>query len=300
MPFFWMGGFGGGLITVFVAGATLITEAEPSPERTLRLLERERVTLFRGWPDQATALASHPAFATADLSSLEARQPRRRPPGRAARPAGHSAGPLRNDRDVRPLLRRPARPRPPAGEIRQPRAHIRRDRSRDRRHGERRAGRAGGRSARSSSGARISCGASAVAPAERPSPPMATTAPATRGGSTTTGTCTSPDVSTTCSKFTAPTCIRARSKRRSRRSPTCAARSSSTSGPMTRDASARPWSSTRTTPTRQPTSTPTRAVALSSFKVPARWAIIAADDVPRAATGKVDQDGLRRLIESAP
>ena len=39
--------------------------------------------------------------------------------------------------------------------------------------------------------------------------------------------------------------------------------------------------------------------ALSSFKVPARWAIIEADDVPRAATGKVDKDGLRRLIESA-
>src|SRR5438477_794418 len=30
MPFFWMGGFGGGLITVFVAGATLITETSPS------------------------------------------------------------------------------------------------------------------------------------------------------------------------------------------------------------------------------------------------------------------------------
>ena len=71
MPFFWMGGFGGGLMTVFVAGATLITEAEPKPEQTLRLLERERVTLFRGWPDQAAALASHPAFAHADLSSLK-------------------------------------------------------------------------------------------------------------------------------------------------------------------------------------------------------------------------------------
>lgn len=70
MPFFWMGGFGGGLVTVFVAGATLVTEAEPNPETTLRLLERERVTLFRGWPDQAAALASHPARATADLSSI--------------------------------------------------------------------------------------------------------------------------------------------------------------------------------------------------------------------------------------
>jgi len=37
--------------------ATLITEQIPRPETTLRLLERERVTLFRGWPDQAEALA---------------------------------------------------------------------------------------------------------------------------------------------------------------------------------------------------------------------------------------------------
>jgi acyl-CoA synthetase (AMP-forming)/AMP-acid ligase II len=72
MPFFWMGGFGGGLMTAFVAGATLVTEAQPSPETTLRLLERERVTLFRGWPDQAAALASHPAFGDADLTSLKA------------------------------------------------------------------------------------------------------------------------------------------------------------------------------------------------------------------------------------
>lgn len=72
MPFFWMGGFGGGLLSVLVAGATLVTEAEPEPTRTLALLERERVTLFRGWPDQAAALAAHPSFARADLSSLKA------------------------------------------------------------------------------------------------------------------------------------------------------------------------------------------------------------------------------------
>jgi acyl-CoA synthetase (AMP-forming)/AMP-acid ligase II len=71
MPFFWMGGFGGGLLSVLLAGATLITEAEPEPTRTLALLERERVTLFRGWPDQAAALAAHPDFADADLSSLK-------------------------------------------------------------------------------------------------------------------------------------------------------------------------------------------------------------------------------------
>jgi acyl-CoA synthetase (AMP-forming)/AMP-acid ligase II len=70
MPFFWMGGFGGGLLTVLVAGATLLTESEPEPSATLAFLERERVTLFRGWPDQAAGLAAHPAFAAADLSSL--------------------------------------------------------------------------------------------------------------------------------------------------------------------------------------------------------------------------------------
>ena len=70
MPLFWMGGFGGGLLTALVAGATLITEATPTPSRTLALLERERATLFRGWPDQAAKIAADPAFPTADLSSL--------------------------------------------------------------------------------------------------------------------------------------------------------------------------------------------------------------------------------------
>jgi acyl-CoA synthetase (AMP-forming)/AMP-acid ligase II len=70
MPFFWVGGFGTGLLSVLVAGATLVSEAQPEPARTLELLQRERVTLFRGWPDQADALAAHPGFAGADLSAL--------------------------------------------------------------------------------------------------------------------------------------------------------------------------------------------------------------------------------------
>jgi acyl-coenzyme A synthetase/AMP-(fatty) acid ligase len=70
MPFFWTGGLAAGLLTALVAGATIITEAIPEPDRTLALLERERVTLFRGWPDQAATLAAHPRFARADLSSL--------------------------------------------------------------------------------------------------------------------------------------------------------------------------------------------------------------------------------------
>jgi len=70
MPFFWTGGLASGLLTALVAGATLLTEATPEPEQTLALLERERATLFRGWPDQAAALAAHPNFAAANLSSL--------------------------------------------------------------------------------------------------------------------------------------------------------------------------------------------------------------------------------------
>lgn len=70
MPFFWVGGFGSGILSALLAGATLITEERPQPDTTLRLLERERVTLFRGWPDQADALARHPDRARVDLSAL--------------------------------------------------------------------------------------------------------------------------------------------------------------------------------------------------------------------------------------
>jgi acyl-CoA synthetase (AMP-forming)/AMP-acid ligase II len=111
MPFFWMGGFGGGLLSALVAGATLVSEAEPEPTRTLALLQRERVTLFRGWPEQAVALAAHPDFATADLSmlrpgSLDAVLPpeHRRPPGTRSNLFGmtesfgpYSADPLDTD-----------------------------------------------------------------------------------------------------------------------------------------------------------------------------------------------------------
>jgi acyl-CoA synthetase (AMP-forming)/AMP-acid ligase II len=70
MPFFWVGGFAAGLITALVGGATLLTEAVPEPARTLKFLEREHVTLFRGWPDQAADLARHPGFVQTDLSGL--------------------------------------------------------------------------------------------------------------------------------------------------------------------------------------------------------------------------------------
>ncbi len=73
MPLFWVGGFAGGLMSALVAGATLVTEPAPQPDSTLRLLDAERVTLFRGWPEQAEALAQRvgsPGGVEADLSAL--------------------------------------------------------------------------------------------------------------------------------------------------------------------------------------------------------------------------------------
>jgi acyl-CoA synthetase (AMP-forming)/AMP-acid ligase II len=70
MPFFWVGGFGSGVLSALLAGATLVTEQIPGPETTLRMLERERVTLFRGWPDQAEALARQTVSVATDLSTL--------------------------------------------------------------------------------------------------------------------------------------------------------------------------------------------------------------------------------------
>ncbi|MBB2991612.1 acyl-CoA synthetase (AMP-forming)/AMP-acid ligase II [Mycolicibacterium iranicum] len=71
MPFFWVGGLAGGLLSALVAGATLVTEPAPQPDSTLRLLAAERVTLFRGWPDQAEALARHLDSSGVDLSHLQ-------------------------------------------------------------------------------------------------------------------------------------------------------------------------------------------------------------------------------------
>ncbi|STZ73142.1 AMP-dependent synthetase and ligase [Mycolicibacterium fortuitum] len=68
MPFFWVGGFAAGVLSALVAEATLITEPVPDPQSTLKLMQREQVTLFRGWPAQAEALARHPASAA--LSAL--------------------------------------------------------------------------------------------------------------------------------------------------------------------------------------------------------------------------------------
>jgi len=72
MPFFWAGGLAGGLLTALVAGATLLTEVTPEPAKTIEFLKRERVTLFRGWPQQGRRIAEQPGFDPADLPYLRA------------------------------------------------------------------------------------------------------------------------------------------------------------------------------------------------------------------------------------
>lgn len=92
MPFFWVGGFGSGILSTLLAGATLVTEQIPRPETTLRLLEAERVTLFRGWPDQAETLARHAATVGADLSALRPGSLQALlPPEQRARPGARAA-----------------------------------------------------------------------------------------------------------------------------------------------------------------------------------------------------------------
>lgn len=71
MPFFWVGGFGSGILSALLAGATLVTEEIPRPDTTWRLLQREHVTLFRGWPDQAEAIARHADSIGASLPALQ-------------------------------------------------------------------------------------------------------------------------------------------------------------------------------------------------------------------------------------
>ncbi|OBH52582.1 class I adenylate-forming enzyme family protein [Mycobacterium sp. E2479] len=91
MPFFWVGGFGSGILSALLAGATLVTEEIPRPETTLRLLEDIRVTLFRGWPDQAERLARHASEVGADLSALQSGSLQALlPPGQRAQPGARA------------------------------------------------------------------------------------------------------------------------------------------------------------------------------------------------------------------
>lgn len=72
MPFFWVGGFVFSFLGGMHRGATMVVEEAFEPEKTLRFLERERVTIAAGWPHFGKALADHPTRRDRDLSALRA------------------------------------------------------------------------------------------------------------------------------------------------------------------------------------------------------------------------------------
>jgi acyl-CoA synthetase (AMP-forming)/AMP-acid ligase II len=87
MPFFWVGGLITGLHAVIHHGATLITQPAFEAADALELMERHRVTIALGWPQQGKTMAEHPEFADRDLSSVHRTSmpamvsPERRPKG---------------------------------------------------------------------------------------------------------------------------------------------------------------------------------------------------------------------------
>jgi acyl-CoA synthetase (AMP-forming)/AMP-acid ligase II len=85
MPFFWVGGLTMVVLQSLSTGAAVLAQDVFEPGSTLALLERERATYVSCWAQASRAMADHPDFAKRDLSSvrggtmLEALPPERRP-----------------------------------------------------------------------------------------------------------------------------------------------------------------------------------------------------------------------------
>ena len=85
MPFFWVGGLTMVVLQALSTGATILAQDVFEAGSTLALLERERATFISCWAQASQAMADHPDFAKRDLSSvrggtmLQALPPDRRP-----------------------------------------------------------------------------------------------------------------------------------------------------------------------------------------------------------------------------
>ncbi len=85
MPFFWVGGLTMVVLQALSTGAAVLAQDVFEAGSTLALLERERATFISCWAQASQAMADHPDFAKRDLSSvrggtmLEALPPDRRP-----------------------------------------------------------------------------------------------------------------------------------------------------------------------------------------------------------------------------
>lgn len=86
MPFFWVGGITMALLAALTSGAATLCQERFEPGEALDLMEKERVTQVQCWPNAAKAMADHPTFVDRDLSSMRggalvaALPPETRPP----------------------------------------------------------------------------------------------------------------------------------------------------------------------------------------------------------------------------
>ncbi|PRX51216.1 acyl-CoA synthetase (AMP-forming)/AMP-acid ligase II [Prauserella shujinwangii] len=69
-PFFHSFGYKAGIVAALLRGATLVPQPTFDPEAALRVIERERITVFPGAPTIYQMLLDHPARDVHDLSSL--------------------------------------------------------------------------------------------------------------------------------------------------------------------------------------------------------------------------------------
>ena len=69
-PFFWIGGFGFALLATLVAGSTLVCSNAEDAAATLDLLESEKPNVTNGFSAGVAHLVRHPSFGRRDLSSM--------------------------------------------------------------------------------------------------------------------------------------------------------------------------------------------------------------------------------------
>jgi acyl-CoA synthetase (AMP-forming)/AMP-acid ligase II len=69
-PWFWIAGFGFGLLGTLVAGACIVSSNATASCDVLDLIERERPTMTNGYAPAVARLAADPSFARRDLSSI--------------------------------------------------------------------------------------------------------------------------------------------------------------------------------------------------------------------------------------
>jgi len=70
-PFFWIGGLGFALLATLIAGSTLVCSNSDDAGQTLDLLEAEKPTVTNGFAAGIAHLARHPSFAGRNLSSMQ-------------------------------------------------------------------------------------------------------------------------------------------------------------------------------------------------------------------------------------